>query len=90
MHWCEQVMIFLGIASKPTASTFLTPNGPIIPIWYEPLLFRVRAHVASKQEPLLQLAPKFDDDSGDLKATRQRLEQLQARQYDLLPVQEQV
>jgi hypothetical protein len=49
---------------------------------------RARAHVASKQAPLLQLAPKFDDDSGELKAIKKRLEQLQARQYDLLPMEE--
>ncbi len=32
---------------------------------------------------MLELAPKFDNDSGELKATRKRLQQLQARQYDL-------
>ena len=54
-----------------TASAFLTLQGLVIPKWYKPLLYRARAHVASKQAPLLQLATKFDDDSGELKANKE-------------------
>jgi len=81
-------MYSLGIITRPVASDFLSQQGSIIPDWYEPLLFRVRAHVDTGSEPALQLEPKFDDESGELKATRQRLELLQARQYGLLAVQE--
>jgi hypothetical protein len=81
-------MYSLSITTRPVASDFLSQQGPIIPDWYEPLLFCARAQVNTGSEPALQLAPKFDDESGELKATRQRLELLQARQYDLLALQE--
>jgi hypothetical protein len=73
----------LGIPSRPTASTFLTQAGPVIPDWYAPFLYRVRAQVASGREPVLQLAPKFDDKSGELKATQRRIQLLQEQQYNL-------
>ena len=73
----------LGILSRPTASTFLIQAGPVIPDWYTPFLYRTRAHVASEREPLLQLAPKFDDKSGELKVTQRRLQLLQEQQYNL-------
>jgi hypothetical protein len=37
----------------------------------------------SGREPLLQLAPKFDDKSGELKATQRRIQLLQEQQYNL-------
>jgi hypothetical protein len=70
----------LGVTAQPVASDFLSQQGPIIPEWYRPLLFRARAHVDAGLEPALQLAPKFDDESGELKAVKQRLELIQARQ----------
>jgi hypothetical protein len=63
-------MYSLGITTRPIASDFLSQQGPIIPDWYKPLVFLVRAHVDTGSEPALQLAPKFDDESGELKATR--------------------
>jgi hypothetical protein len=81
-------MYSLGIASQPTASTFLTKTGPVIPQWYQPFLYRLRAHDATQAQPLLQLAPKFDDKSGELEATRRRLQLLQEQQYELQGGQE--
>jgi hypothetical protein len=82
MHWCEQQMQSLNIVTPPVASDFLLQRREVIPNWYRPLLFQIRAHVAAGLESLLQLAPRFDDESGALTATRQRLQLLQQRGYD--------
>jgi hypothetical protein len=41
-----------------TAAEFFDNGNEVIPPWYQPLLFRARAHTASQAMPVLSLAPR--------------------------------
>jgi len=89
MHWCSH-SLSLFVTTQPVASDFLTLHGSVIPPWYSDFLFYTRAHVATNQAPILQLAPKPDDspESPELTLTRGRIEVLQAAGYNLNEQQE--
>jgi hypothetical protein len=56
MHWCEQALHRIGHMEPILASEFFTNGTEVIPTWYQPLIFRARAHTASQAFPMLSLA----------------------------------
>jgi hypothetical protein len=46
------------------------------------MLFRIRAHTASGALPALELAPKLNEESGELATTKNRLKELQELGYN--------
>jgi len=82
MHWCQQELYQLGVITPPTARDFLSQCHGTHPEWYVSFLHRARAHVAAGSQPILQLAPRLDEEtSGELKATQARLKALQQVGY---------
>jgi hypothetical protein len=69
MHWCQQELYQLGVTTPPIAGDFLSRRLGTTPDWYVPFLYRTRAHVAAKSQPLLQLAPSpSEEETGELTA----------------------
>jgi hypothetical protein len=83
MHWCQQELSQLGVTTPPTARDFLSRRRGTCPEWYISFLHRARAHVAAGSQPILQLAPRLDEETtGELKATQTRLKALQQVGYE--------
>jgi hypothetical protein len=80
MHWCQQALYQLGVTAPPTARDFLYRRHGITPDWYIPFLHRTRAHIATETQPILQLAPKPNE--NELKITQTRLKALQQLGYE--------
>jgi len=82
MHWCQQELYQLGVTISPTGKDFLSRRRGTYPEWYISFLHRTRAHVAAGSQPILQLAPRLDEETtGELKATQARLKALQQVGY---------
>ena len=82
MHWCQQELYQLGVITPPTARDFLSQCHGIHPEWYVPFLHHARAHVAAGSQPILQLAPRLDEETSDeLDATQACLKAFQQIEY---------
>jgi hypothetical protein len=56
--WCDLTMQELGHPTAPALHEFIVLEGFLVPTWFEELIYTVRRHDRSKQQPKLALSPR--------------------------------